>query len=47
MNLLKFIEYKDLYNWSVKHLLETQFNYNKDYNLVKQQRCIVKKCRNR
>jgi len=35
MDLLKFIEYKDLYNWSVKHLLETQFNYNKDYELVK------------
>jgi len=42
-NILDFIEYKDLYNWSVKHLLETQFNYNKDYNLVK----TFKRYRNR
>ncbi len=34
-DILKFIRYKDLINWSVSHLLENQFNYNKHYPLVR------------
>jgi len=34
-SLLQFIEFKDLTSWSVSHLVENQFNYNKKYELVR------------
>ncbi len=34
-NLLKFIDFKRLHNWSVQNLSENNFNYNQKYNLVK------------
>lgn len=33
--LLHTVQLKDCSNWSVAHLLESQFDYNKDYELVK------------
>jgi len=33
--LLQTVSFKDCSNWSVAHLLESQFNYNKEYELVK------------
>ena len=34
-NLLEFLDYSKLNNWSVQNLLENNFNYNKSYSLVK------------
>ncbi len=34
-NLLKFIEFKELENWSVQYLSKQNFSYNKKYPLVK------------
>jgi len=34
-SLLKFINFKQLHNWSVQNLSENNFNYNQKYNLVK------------
>jgi restriction endonuclease S subunit len=33
--LLDIVHFKDASNWSVAHLLESQFNYNKEYELVR------------
>lgn len=33
--LLDFIKFNELSNWSVTHLLQNHFNYNKDFELVK------------
>lgn len=33
--LLDFVKFNDLSNWSVIHLLQNSFNYNKDFPLVK------------
>jgi hypothetical protein len=33
--LLEFIYFKDVVNWSVVHLLESQFQYNKNFKLEK------------
>jgi len=33
--LLEFSKFTNLNNWSVAHLLESQFNYNKKYKLEK------------
>jgi hypothetical protein len=33
--LLEFIYFKDVVNWSVAHLLESQFQYNKNFKLEK------------
>lgn len=33
--LLDFIKFNELSNWSVAHLLQNHFNYNKDFELVK------------
>jgi len=33
--LLEIVHFKDVYNWSVSHLMESQFNYNKEYKLVR------------
>lgn len=33
--LLHTVQFKDCSNWSVAHLLESQFDYNKDYELMK------------
>jgi len=33
--LLDFVQYSELSNWSVAHLLQSHFSYNKDYELVK------------
>jgi len=33
--LLETVHFKDVYNWSVAHLMESQFNYNKEYKLVR------------
>jgi len=33
--LLQTVSFKDCSNWSVSHLLESQFNYSKEYELVK------------
>lgn len=33
--LLDFVKYNELSNWSVAHLLQNHFNYNKDFELVK------------
>jgi hypothetical protein len=33
--LLKTIKYRELSNWSIAHLMESQFNYNKAYKLVR------------
>jgi len=32
--LLQEVKFKDASNWSVAHLMESQFNYNKEYELV-------------
>ena len=29
----KIVQYKNLSNWSVSHLLANQFNYNEDFKL--------------
>lgn len=34
-NILKFLNYKNLHNWSVQNLLDNQFNYDIAYPLVK------------
>ena len=34
-NLLEFLDYSKLNNWSVQNLLENNFNYNQSYSLVK------------
>jgi restriction endonuclease S subunit len=34
-SFLKFIEFKDIDNWSVSHILESTFSYNEKYPLVK------------
>lgn len=33
--LLDFVKFNELSNWSVAHLLQNHFNYNKDFELVK------------
>ena len=33
--LLQTVKFKDALNWSVAHLMESQFNYNKEYELIK------------
>ena len=33
--LLQTVRFKECFNWSVAHLLESQFNYNKSYKLVR------------
>jgi len=33
--LLEEVRFKDASNWSVAHLMESQFNYNKEYELVR------------
>ena len=33
--LLQTVSFKDALNWSVAHLMESQFNYNKEYELVR------------
>lgn len=33
--LLDFVKYDELTNWSVAHLLQNHFNYNKDFQLVR------------
>ena len=33
--LLEKVKFKDCSNWSVSHLLGSQFNYNQDYELVR------------
>ena len=33
--LLDFVKFNELSNWSVTHLLQNHFNYNKDFELVK------------
>lgn len=33
--LLNFVKFNELSNWSVAHLLQNHFNYNKDFELVK------------
>lgn len=33
--LLDFVKFDELTNWSVAHLLQNHFNYNKDFQLVK------------
>jgi len=33
--LLQTVNFKDTLNWSVSHLMESQFNYNKEYELVR------------
>lgn len=33
--LLQTVKFKDASNWSVAHLMESQFNYNKDYELIR------------
>ena len=34
-SFLKFIEFRDIDNWSVSHILESTFSYNEKYPLVK------------
>ena len=34
-DLLQFVQFKDLINWSVLHLLNNKFDYNQKYELVK------------
>lgn len=33
--LLDFVKFNELSNWSVAHLLQNHFNYNKDFELIK------------
>lgn len=34
-NILEFLEYDKLHNWSVQNLLDNQFNYDQNYQLIK------------